>query len=634
MVDRTLAGKIGLKGGWALGENGWDVDMGVNLLKLSVLTQGSVLDSVAAEPGSPAQGDCYILKATHATHPNAVAAYDNGAWVYIAPWDGMILWNAAAAKFYTYSAAAGWAALATGSSSSGSSVSGLSLIARIVSDGTLTIADFANIPADFKHLRLIVCGRSAVAAATDDMSIRVNGDATAANYASQQLQGNNAAATALANPATNNHFGTLPGSTATANQAGLVDMLFPLYADTHFIKQWQGQVSLPGFPLVKDLTGRWNAATAINRITVVTNTGSAYAAGTTFELYGIQSASSAGTTIDRGRATLATAANTVSGAWTKAPLDTVAYDNNALWDATTKRFIPKKPGYYQVNARLRTNTSGAVTLAVGKNGAPDHAISNDATSDFAAAGSSLIYCNGTTDYLELFYFAGSVRALTTGAFDCHLEVFGPIAGVGSSAPWYYSPPLAADFPTFVSYSGVNVVLSDDADGGLDVFWGVDSLTAGDNSKGAYKALPAGVDWTLEVKFKYIGYPQNWTYAGIGFRNSGAAKKFAVFNIQSTAVATFSSIRQNGNTGQVAQPGPPLVGIGDDVFFKFVWSNAAQTLTIYVSRDGKRWMKWAVEAGATFLGTPDQVGFTMFTAYANAATDLGGRLTIERWKQSW
>jgi hypothetical protein len=189
MADRTLAGKIGLKGDWDLGENGWKADMDSNLLKLSVLVQGSVKNVVAAEPGGPAQGDIYILNAAHATHPNNIAAYDEGAWVYIVPYDGLLLWNENAAKFYTYTTAGGWAALATGSSSGGG-VAGLALISRIVSDGTLTTIDFTNIPAEFKHLRLVACGRSAAAVTSDNMNVRLNADATAANYGTQQLQGN------------------------------------------------------------------------------------------------------------------------------------------------------------------------------------------------------------------------------------------------------------------------------------------------------------------------------------------------------------------------------------------------------------------------------------------------------------
>jgi hypothetical protein len=120
MADRNLAGKLALKGDWDLGENGWKADMDFNLLKLSVLTQGSVQDIVAAEPGAPAEGDIVILDDTHATHPNEIAVYDEGAWVYIAPWDGLLLWNEATSTYYSFTTADGWAELATGGGGGGS----------------------------------------------------------------------------------------------------------------------------------------------------------------------------------------------------------------------------------------------------------------------------------------------------------------------------------------------------------------------------------------------------------------------------------------------------------------------------------------------------------------------------------
>lgn len=93
MVERTLAGSLGLSGGWTAGEDGWHTGMASNLLWLSVLVQGRFVDQVTAEPGSPAEGAVYILSAGHATHPNELAVFDNGAWLYRAPLAGWRLFN-------------------------------------------------------------------------------------------------------------------------------------------------------------------------------------------------------------------------------------------------------------------------------------------------------------------------------------------------------------------------------------------------------------------------------------------------------------------------------------------------------------------------------------------------------------
>lgn len=93
MADRTLAGSIALKGDWLLGEDNWKADMDTNLVKLSVLVQPIVLNTVSATPGAPTEGDVYLLDETHPTHANAIAAYNEGAWFYITPEEGWQLYD-------------------------------------------------------------------------------------------------------------------------------------------------------------------------------------------------------------------------------------------------------------------------------------------------------------------------------------------------------------------------------------------------------------------------------------------------------------------------------------------------------------------------------------------------------------
>ena len=131
------------------------------------------------------------------------------------------------------------------------------------------------------------------------------------------------------------------------------------------------------------------------------------------------------TNFDKARAYLNTATNTTTAGWQKVPVDTVEFDTNSIFDTTNKRFIPKKAGYYQVNLRARTGTTGTLVLAIGKNGTQVKAAGDDIGSAYALGGSTLIYCNGTTDYLEMFVYTTAARAYTTGSFDTFVEVFGP-----------------------------------------------------------------------------------------------------------------------------------------------------------------------------------------------------------------
>jgi len=92
---RALPG-IGLTGFFGLGFDGWDDEMDVNLRLVSALVQANALDLVAANPGSPTNGDIYLLDDTHATNPGEIAIRDDGAWVYVAPQIGWKFYDAAA----------------------------------------------------------------------------------------------------------------------------------------------------------------------------------------------------------------------------------------------------------------------------------------------------------------------------------------------------------------------------------------------------------------------------------------------------------------------------------------------------------------------------------------------------------
>lgn len=161
------------------------------------------------------------------------------------------------------------------------------LLSRVTTAASQTSVAFSSIPGTFSHLRFIITGRSQSAGSADSMRMQFNSDTTNGNYGSQQVQGNNATASANANPSSiNNYVGDLAAASATANQAASIELTIPLYANTAFVKQWHGVAGLPGFPIVKALSGRWNATTAITDIVFVLNSGGAFVNGSDFSLYG------------------------------------------------------------------------------------------------------------------------------------------------------------------------------------------------------------------------------------------------------------------------------------------------------------------------------------------------------------
>lgn len=101
MASRTLPG-LGLTGYWDLGYDGWKTDNDLNLLLLSVLCQAAVKSFRASVPGSPAEGDKYIL--TSGANAKKIAVYDDGSWVYITPNNGTLVFNEDDDIYYTFNA--------------------------------------------------------------------------------------------------------------------------------------------------------------------------------------------------------------------------------------------------------------------------------------------------------------------------------------------------------------------------------------------------------------------------------------------------------------------------------------------------------------------------------------------------
>jgi hypothetical protein len=95
--------------------------------------------------------------------------------------------------------------------------------------------------------------------------------------------------------------------------------------------------------------------------------------------------------------------------WTKAKLDTKEFDTNSNFDSTTNyRFTPTVAGYYQINGTVNVSTAGSLPdgayCSIYKNGAE---FKRGGTNSGAAligpsSVSSVIYFNGSTDYIELY----------------------------------------------------------------------------------------------------------------------------------------------------------------------------------------------------------------------------------------
>jgi hypothetical protein len=99
---------------YTLGESGWNTGYDTNWRLLEMLLQGNVLSaSTTAEPGSPNDGDLYIVPASAtgtdwAGEDEKLAYYDGSAsggadeWVFVTPLEGMRFFAADESQPYLF----------------------------------------------------------------------------------------------------------------------------------------------------------------------------------------------------------------------------------------------------------------------------------------------------------------------------------------------------------------------------------------------------------------------------------------------------------------------------------------------------------------------------------------------------
>lgn len=109
-----------------------------------------------------------------------------------------------------------------------------------------------------------------------------------------------------------------------------------------------------------------------------------------------------------------------STVYTKIALNTERFDTNNNFDSTTNyRFTPTVAGYYQINYEVYGTTTSTITSFVGalyKNGSVyEYNIINTLNNSQAYSGSSLVFMNGSTDYLELYISVAGAGTLTASA---------------------------------------------------------------------------------------------------------------------------------------------------------------------------------------------------------------------------
>lgn len=129
-----------------------------------------------------------------------------------------------------------------------------------------------------------------------------------------------------------------------------------------------------------------------------TNTATLPAATGTVMVSGNMPAFSAYQSVQQTIASAATA--------TKITFTTVEFDTNSNF--ASSRFTPTVAGYYQVSAGVNINSATWLNVILFKNGSSYKNITNSyPTTLNGGFGSALVYCNGTTDYVEIYCSVGT-----------------------------------------------------------------------------------------------------------------------------------------------------------------------------------------------------------------------------------
>ena len=108
-----------------------------------------------------------------------------------------------------------------------------------------------------------------------------------------------------------------------------------------------------------------------------------------------------------------------SSTWTKVPINTKDFDTNSNYDTSTYRFTPTVAGYYQINGTVvaqNGSNSGQCYLAIYKNGSlyKSNYFYMISGNGFFINQNQIVSMNGSTDYLELYFYTNTTSVSIYG----------------------------------------------------------------------------------------------------------------------------------------------------------------------------------------------------------------------------
>jgi len=143
------------------------------------------------------------------------------------------------------------------------------------------------------------------------------------------------------------------------------------------------------------------AVAGTNTVTIAAQTGTLNAAGPAFSAY------------SSGGQTLGTAE-------TKIQFNNKDFDTNTCYSTTNYRFTPTVAGYYQITVSFSVGSfTGSTQPIIYKNGSPwmygTYPNTSAASPNWAYL-TGLVYCNGSTDYIEAYSYCTTTATSQANSF--------------------------------------------------------------------------------------------------------------------------------------------------------------------------------------------------------------------------
>lgn len=228
----------------------------------------------------------------------------------------------------------------------------------------------------------------------------------------------------------------------------------------------------------------------------------------------------------------------------------------------------------------------------------------------------------------------AIRIYNTGAGNFTggaIYILGKKRSTGSK-PWYFDPPIAADFTLATGSGTADLTLVDDADVGL-LINDLNAPTAGDDWRLAYKTLPVASDWQVTMRAEFTAPNINWSQSGFGIWDSVGGRIESFEYLSGSGNSAYRVCDYTAINGTFAAS---LISIEHRMMIptwrRMTYTLSTNTIDYQISMDGKNWITLLSRVVTTYLANvPDRI----FFGYAyNRTTGFNTTGYCDHWEQSW